>query len=74
MLRNHSFRKANISIGIAVTVMVLCRLAFGRDATDVEVQVVTAVTFGVMIASLLVQYELEYRRERRSPGADERSR
>lgn len=66
MLRDHSFRKANISIAIAVTAMAIAVLIFGRDASDTEVQLVTGVGFAVMIVSLLAQYELEYRRDQRS--------
>lgn len=69
MLRNHSFRKANIAVVIAVTAMAAGRLALGRDASDAEVQLVTLGGFAVMIVALFTQYELEHRRDRRR-GSD----
>jgi hypothetical protein len=66
MLRNHSFRKAHIALAIAAPLMVIGRIALGSDASEAEVQVVTLLSFGVMIAAVIIQYELEYRRERRS--------
>jgi hypothetical protein len=70
MLRDHSFRKANIAVGIAATAMAIGRIAFGRDASDIEVQLVTIASFAIMIVAVFAQYELEYRRERRSDGDD----
>jgi ABC-type transport system involved in cytochrome c biogenesis permease component len=68
MLRNHSFRKANISIGFAFVAMVIGVMVVGRGATETEAQVLGASIFVTAFIALFVQYELEYRRERRSGG------
>lgn len=70
-LGEHDFRKANIAGGFAMIAMLLGLLAFGRDASETEQGIVGVGIFAAALASLFVQYELEYRRERR---AERRSR
>jgi hypothetical protein len=61
MLRDHSFRKANISIAVAAVVMFVGFIAFGRSATDVEYQLLIWGSFAAFFVSLFVLYRRESR-------------
>ncbi len=65
MLRNHSFRKANIAVGVSIMVAVTGALVVGRHPSDTESLVLAGSIFGSMLIALFAQYEWEYRMRRR---------
>jgi hypothetical protein len=56
MFRDHSFRKANISVGFAAVVMIVGFVTFGHDATDVGYQLLIWVSFATFFVSLFLLY------------------
>ena len=62
MLRDHSFRKANISIGVAAVVMIIGFVTFGRSANDVGYQLLIWGSFATFFVTL---FGLNHREARR---------
>ncbi|NLT07090.1 MAG: hypothetical protein GXY03_12365 [Solirubrobacterales bacterium] len=67
-LRHHSFRKAHISTGISVALMVVGLTAFGWSPSDAQYQAVIWTSAAIGFVVLMLQHELPHRRERRGRG------
>lgn len=61
MLWNHSFRKANISVAVAATVLIVGFVTFGHRS-DIAYQLLVLGSFAVMVATLFALYRHEERR------------
>ena len=64
---DHSLRKANISLGVLIAVMVGGRAIIGLDAREVEIQLVTVLAF---ISGFVCLFWLYHREDRRLEQAD----
>jgi hypothetical protein len=65
---DHSLRKANISLGVFLVVLVAGTAAIGFDARDVEYQLVALIAFASGFVSLFTLYHREDRARERAEG------